>query len=221
MWGWYHTLRWCQRISHQMSSWISNLWGCDFADVGCCMKVAHQDFMEENQQQHLLTAALLNLKLSRDTIAEKDHQLVGKDRQLAAKDKQVLELQYCYRQRFLNLVKVGIDHLRGGTKYCHEFTLDKVSQWKHWFSKLFYSHCNGYSLRLSVKKERPSGFLFYSVTLSNMMVAGTLQRRMWPPTKLAGQSRSLWTPASRSTEHLQWSYKYFMNRDRVNSLNYD
>ena len=88
---------------------------CEFADVGCSVKVARRDLrrhMEESQQQHLLSATLLNLKLTRETIAEKDrllalkeqqlaerdqklaekeHQLAEKDRQIADKDKQLVE----------------------------------------------------------------------------------------------------------------------------------
>ena len=58
---------------------------CEFADAGCNIKVARQDLsrhMEENQQQHLLSATLLNLKLTRETITEKDHQLDEKNRQI-------------------------------------------------------------------------------------------------------------------------------------------
>jgi hypothetical protein len=74
---------------------------CQFADVGCSVKVARRDLklhMEESQQQHLLSATLLNLKLTRETIAEKDRllalkeeQLVKKEHQLAEKDRQIAE----------------------------------------------------------------------------------------------------------------------------------
>ena len=65
---------------------------CEFADVGCSVKIARRDLkkhMEESQQQHLLSATLLNLKLTRENIAEKDHQ---KDHQLAEKDRQLIEM---------------------------------------------------------------------------------------------------------------------------------
>lgn len=55
---------------------------CDFADVGCDIKIARQDLgkhMEESQQQHILSATLLNIKLTRETIAEKERQLAEKD----------------------------------------------------------------------------------------------------------------------------------------------
>ena len=57
---------------------------CEFADVGCNVKVARQHLsrhMEESQQQHLLSATLLNLRLTKATIAEKDHQLAEQSHQ--------------------------------------------------------------------------------------------------------------------------------------------
>ena len=77
---------------------------CEFADVGCSVKVARRDLqkhMEENQQQHLLSATLLNLKLTTEVIAERDHQLAEikcqideKIRQLADKDVQLAESKH-------------------------------------------------------------------------------------------------------------------------------
>ena len=67
---------------------------CEFAEVGCSVKVARRDLkrhMEESQQQHLLSATLLNLKLTREIIAELNRQLVEKDQQLNKKDQQLLE----------------------------------------------------------------------------------------------------------------------------------
>ena len=58
---------------------------CEFTDIGCSVKVARRDLkihMEESQQQHLLSATLLNLKLTKETITELNHQLVEKDQQL-------------------------------------------------------------------------------------------------------------------------------------------
>ena len=77
--------------------------------------------------------------------------------------KQLKEIQTSVEQ-----VQVGMDHhLLGGMRHCQEFTLSKVSQWKHWLSD---PHRGGYRLKLSVQKEKPSGFLFRAMTLSNMMV---------------------------------------------------
>ena len=47
--------------------------------------------MEENQQQHLLSATLLNLKLTKETIAELNRQLIEKDRKINEKDQQLAQ----------------------------------------------------------------------------------------------------------------------------------
>ena len=68
---------------------------CEFAEVGCSVKVARRDLkrhMEESQQQHLLSATLLNLKLTKETIAELNRQLVEKDQQLDKKDQQLTQV---------------------------------------------------------------------------------------------------------------------------------
>jgi uncharacterized coiled-coil protein SlyX len=68
---------------------------CRFADVGCNVKVARRDLklhMEESQQQHLLSATLLNLKLTKETIAELNRQLIEKDQQLDKKDQQLTQV---------------------------------------------------------------------------------------------------------------------------------
>jgi uncharacterized coiled-coil protein SlyX len=68
---------------------------CQFSDVGCSMKVARKDLklhMEESQQQHLLSATLLNLKLTKETIAELNRQLIEKDQQLDKKDQQLTQV---------------------------------------------------------------------------------------------------------------------------------
>ena len=62
------------------------------ADIGCKVRTTRQDLkhhMEENQQEHLLSATLLNLRLTRETIAEKDRQVDIMDRQVAEKNYQV------------------------------------------------------------------------------------------------------------------------------------
>jgi uncharacterized coiled-coil protein SlyX len=68
---------------------------CRFADVGCNVKVARRDLklhMEESQQQHLLSATLLNLKLTKETITELNRQLIEKDQQLDKKDQQLTQV---------------------------------------------------------------------------------------------------------------------------------
>ena len=65
---------------------------CEFAEIGCKVKTTRQDLkrhMEENQQEHLFSATLLNLRLTKETIAEKDQQLAEKDHQIAKMNQQL------------------------------------------------------------------------------------------------------------------------------------
>ena len=207
---------------------------CDFVDAGCTVTMTREDLrrhMEESQQQHLLSTTLLNLRLTRETIAEKDQQLAEKDRQLAEKDRQLAEKdnQLQELQKELKLlqascsrVEVGVDRLLGGMKHCHEFTLHKISQWREWVSEPFYSHQNGYRLKLSMKKEKPSGFLrFGGVTLSNLIAGLVLCRGeadhklSWPVTfftevQLLDQLNQ--------QKHYQQRYEFFFAKQVDNEL---
>ena len=200
---------------------------CDFVDAGCTVKTTRQDLhrhMEESQQQHLLSATLLNLRLTRGAIAEKDRQLAEKDRQLAEKDKQLQELRKELKllQASCGRVEVGVDRLLGGMKHCHEFTLNKISQWREWVSEPFYSHQNGYRLKLSMKKEKPSGHQqLFGMTLSNLIVGLVLckgeadQKLSWPVTfftelQLLDQLNQ--------QKHYQRSYEFFFAKQVNNEL---
>ena len=190
---------------------------CEFSDAGCSVKTTRLDLkrhMDEFQQQHLLSATILNLKLTKETIAEKDRQLAEKDRQLTEKDEQITVLQKQLKdlQTSIVQVRVGVDQLLGGMKHCQEFTLSKVSQWKHWLSEPFYSHRGGYRVKLSVQKEKPSGFLFGAMTLSNMMVGLALckgeydNQLEWPVTFYADVHL---VDQLKDEKHFQQSYEYF------------
>jgi hypothetical protein len=75
---------------------------CQFADVGCSVKVARRDLklhMEESQQQHLFSATLLNLELTRETIAEKDRLLALKEEQLVEKNQKLAEKEHQLAER--------------------------------------------------------------------------------------------------------------------------
>ena len=79
---------------------------CEFADVGCSVKVARKDFkrhMEESQQQHLLSATMLNLKLTKEAVTELNRQLLKKDRKLDEKEHQLEEkdCQLAQKDKFL------------------------------------------------------------------------------------------------------------------------
>jgi hypothetical protein len=84
---------------------------CQFADVGCSVKMARRDLklhMEESQQQHLLSATLLNLKLTRETIAEKDRLLALKEQQLAEIAQKLIEKERQLAEKELQIL--GKDH---------------------------------------------------------------------------------------------------------------
>ena len=207
-------------IKEHLKTCLLEIVACEFSDAGCNVKTTRmnlQQHMVEFQEQHLLSATVLNLKLTKETIAEKDRQLAEKDQQLAEKDKQITALQKQLKelQTSVAQVKVGVDHLLGGMKHCHEFTLSKVSQWKNWLSDPFFSHRGGYRLKLSMQKEKPSGYLFGAMTLSNMIVGlvlckGEYDKYLeWPVTFFADVHL---VDQLKDEKHFQQSYEYFFTK---------
>ena len=77
---------------------------CEYAEVGCDVKVPRRDLgrhMEEGQQQHLLSATLLNLRLTRENTEEKNRLLrmiEERDQQIKEKDNIITELQKQLKQ---------------------------------------------------------------------------------------------------------------------------
>ena len=154
---------------------------CTFREAGCGIKVARRDLkqhMEESQQHHLLSATLLNLKLTREVIANKEQQLAEKEkriaekeRQLAEKERQLAERDKIIKEKDQQLLefgikltklametKVSVDHLHKNKLYYYEFTLEGFTLWQvfscNWYSESFL--CGGYKLKLNVEtKERP------------------------------------------------------------------
>ena len=69
---------------------------CELAHAGCSAQVARRDLplhMEESIQQHLLSASLLNLQLTRDKIEKQEVELKEKDKQ-REKDLKESDLKY-------------------------------------------------------------------------------------------------------------------------------
>ena len=65
---------------------------CEFAEAGCKTKIARrylQRHLEACQQQHMLSATIVNLKLTKEAITEKDRIIVEKDEIIAKKDNQL------------------------------------------------------------------------------------------------------------------------------------
>ena len=77
---------------------------CEYAEVGCDVKVPRRDLgrhMEEGQQQHLLSATLFNLRLTRENTEEKNRLLrmiEERDQQIKEKDNIIAELQKQLKQ---------------------------------------------------------------------------------------------------------------------------
>ncbi len=111
--------------------------------------------MEESQQQHLLSATLINLKLTKEVIAEKDQQLaskeqqltekekliVEKEKQIAKKEQQLAERDKIIKQKDQQLLefrtqltklamhtKISVDHLHKGRPTYLELTLEKFTE---------------------------------------------------------------------------------------------
>ena len=75
---------------------------CELAHAGCSALVARRDLpvhMKESIQQHLLSASLLNLQLTRDKIENLDQELKKKDEQLALKEQQLIKEKDAKEQR--------------------------------------------------------------------------------------------------------------------------
>ena len=72
---------------------------CELAHAGCSALVARRDLplhMKESVQQHLLSASLLNLQLTRDKIERQDQELKKKDEEMA---QQLLEKENEVKER--------------------------------------------------------------------------------------------------------------------------
>ena len=77
---------------------------CEFSEVGCNLKIARQELgqhMMENQQQHMLLVAFLNLNLTKEAVMGKDHQIAEKEHQLAIKDRQLSEKEHQLHEKDL------------------------------------------------------------------------------------------------------------------------
>ena len=159
---------------------------CEFANVGCKVRTTRQELkrhMEESQQEHLLSATLLNLRLTRETIAEKDcqiaelqKQLAEKDHQIAVKDGQIFEKD----QRLANTSESrsvatrnsqllealtqsqqrAFEFTWGSLQYSrYAFTLERFSECQRkvgcgdWFSDAFDVDSGKYRLKLNIETK--------------------------------------------------------------------
>ena len=89
------TVPFCDVESHLLECPLQ-LVACELAHAGCSAQVARRDFplhMKESVQQHLLSASLLNLQLTRDKIEKQEVELKKKDEEMALKDQQLVEIE--------------------------------------------------------------------------------------------------------------------------------
>ena len=155
---------------------------CEFADVGCKVRTTRQELkrhMEESQQEHLFSATLLNLRLTRETIAEKDRQIVELQKQLAEKDRQIADKDSEMIQALVQLQQ-GVIEFTGGIFgfECHRISLENFSAWQmegshgDWHSDPFYSHSGEYRLQLNVETRERGTYMFVRLKSGDQITYG-------------------------------------------------
>ncbi len=125
---------------------------CTFEEAGCKVKVLRKDLphhLEERAQEHMLSAALLNLRLTREfqqqlkekekEILEKDHQLKEKDQHLKEKDHQLKEKDKQLDEQFKEMdaqLKEKDRQLKEKDGQLHEQSDGVIAKLKGGFSNL-------------------------------------------------------------------------------------
>ena len=147
--------------------------GCEFASYGCEVKIPRRDLtrhMTENAQHHLMSATLLNLRLTRELhqkMEEKDQQIAELKQQLNehAKDLDTklqqqtkdfdTKLQQTVQVQTGIAEKLSTIELQTGLTW-HEFTLAQFKKQQandlegNWYSNNFYSSPGGYKFQLNI-----------------------------------------------------------------------
>ena len=138
----------CKADSHLLECPLQ-LVECEFAGNGCDMKVPRRDLVghiTENAQHHLMTATLLNLRLTRELhqkMEEKDQQIVELKQQVHVLNENQTEFS-----QFMNV-------LFGYVRY--EITLPNFSNLKEngrWLSEPL-SYPNGINFRFTIRADDP------------------------------------------------------------------
>ncbi len=130
---------------------------CEFASAGCDVRVPRKDMaghMTESAQQHLMTATLLNLRLTKDLyqkIEEKDKQIAELKEEMNTKiDKLTQNINTKHQENMQLAMKLS-------TRSCHFSTLTEFTKQQakscegNWYSKSFYNYPGGYKFRLNIK----------------------------------------------------------------------
>ncbi len=182
----------CQADSHLLECSLQ-LVECEFAGTGCDVKVPRRDLaghMTENAQHHLMTATLLNLRLTRELhqkIEEKDKQIVELKQQMTDKIAAQLDQQKEYfdtklqnqtetfdakfqqQAMKLNIIEANRSFLRYsiGLFTCHKLTLSEFKTFQpeeddtcSWYSEPFYNYPGGYRFKLNIDIDE-TGLLAY------------------------------------------------------------
>ncbi|XP_064404944.1 TNF receptor-associated factor 5-like isoform X2 [Halichondria panicea] len=114
------TLSRCQADSHLLECPLQ-LVECEFASTGCDVKVPRRDLaghMTENAQHHLMTATLLNLRLTKELhkkMEEKDQQIVELKQQVASvaiKTSWTCLAQYKVKTKVMKVMKMSMENLK-------------------------------------------------------------------------------------------------------------
>ena len=116
---------------------------CEFASAGCNVKVPRRDLaghMTENAQHHLMTATLLNLRLTREL-----HQRMDQ------KDKQISELQHTIANMDTHLKLLTPSSTNG--YICHNIIMSDVNQFLasgNWTSDTFMDQREAMEFKLVI-----------------------------------------------------------------------
>ncbi len=142
---------------------------CEFAGNGCAVKVPRRDLvghMTENAQHHLMTATLLNLRLTRELhqkMEEKDQQITELKQQLKEQETKMItkkDLDTKLQQQTKDLdtkLQLQLDtSIKLLTFTCHTHTLTGFNHCQakggdgSWFSEPFYNCHGGYKFKLII-----------------------------------------------------------------------
>ncbi len=122
---------------------------CEFVSAGCDVKVPRRDLaghMTESAQHHLLTATLLNLRLTREL-----HQRMDQ------KDKQISELQHTITNMDTHLKLLTPSSTNG--YICHDIIMSDVKQFLasgNWTSDTFTDQREAMEFKLAIRINKKS-----------------------------------------------------------------
>ncbi len=166
---------------------------CEFAGNGCAVKVPRRELvshMTDNAQHHLMTATLLNLRLTRELhqkMEEKDQQITEL-KQITKKDLDKLQQQTKDLDTKLQLqLDTSIKLL---TFTCHTHTLTGFSQCQakgsngSWYSEPFYNCHGGYNFKLNIDTNGYKEARGTHLTAYLYLYSGNSDKRLRWPLKL-------------------------------------